>query len=171
MKSKFYIYQILFINLQPTFIFNMKKTLTTIVLFIGVILLSNAQNKKNSTNDGENNCYLKWAQKFEERGADDVTDGVYTDVIITFRNGSDAQCYNGKCEVKEGKIISMFIKLENGSYEQVKKKLRYDFPVTVTNGMSKTVLTLEDELINVLFIKKIKPKKAGPELAPDPDDN
>lgn len=151
----------------------MKKILTSLVLLFCIASFGSAQtNKKgSSSNDSETNCYLKWAQKFEERGAEDVADGIYTDVIISFRNGSDAQCYNGKCEVKEGKIISMFIKLENGAYEQVKKKLRYDFPVTITNGMSKTVLTLDDELINVLFIKKIKPKKAGPEIAPDPDDN
>jgi len=147
----------------------MKKTLTLIAIFTSISFLSSAQSKKG--NDDESNCYLKWAQKFEERGAEDVADGSYTDVIITFRNGSDAQCYNGKCDVKEGKVIAMYTKLENGSYEQVKKKLRYDFPVTITNGMSKTVLTLDDELINVLFIKKIKPKKAGPEKAPEPTDD
>jgi len=151
----------------------MKKTFTTLTFILSIALLTNAQTaaKKTTPSDPDNNCYLKWAQKFEERGAEDVADGVYTDVIITFRNGSDAQCYNGKCEVKEGKVIAMYIKLENGSYEQVKKKLRYEFPVTITNGISKTVLTVDDELINVLFIKKIKPKKAGPEKAPEPDDN
>lgn len=65
----------------------------------------------------------------------------------------------------------MFIKKEDNSYEEVKKKLRYDVPITITNGMSKTMLTLEDELINVLFIKKIKPKKAGFEKAPEPKDD
>lgn len=147
----------------------MKKTFTIIAILTSISIVSIAQTKKGAEDDS--NCYLKWAQKFEERGADDVADGSYTDVIITFRNGSDAQCYNGKCDVKEGKVIAMYTKLENGSYEQVKKKLRYDFPVTITNGMSKTVLTLDDELINVLFIKKIKPKKAGPEKAPEPTDD
>jgi len=147
----------------------MKKTLLIFAICASFSSLVQAQSKKG--NDDDSNCYLKWAQKFEERGAEDVADGVYSDVIITFRSGSDAQCYNGKCEVKEGKVIGMYTKLENGTYEQVKKKLRYDFPVTITNGMSKTVLTLDDELINVLFIKKIKPKKAGPEKAPEPGDD
>lgn len=150
----------------------MKKTLTTLALIIGMAGLSNAQTTTaTKKSEPESNCYLKWAQKFEERGADEVTDGVYTDVIITFRNGSEAQCFNGKCEVKEGKVIAMYIKLENGTYELVKKKLRYEFPVTITNGISKTILTVDDELINVMFIKKIKPKKAGPEVAPDPADD
>src|ERR1041385_8979247 len=138
----------------------MKKTLTILALLVGFGAAVKAQGTTTTKKaEEESNCYLKWAQKFEDRGAEDVTDGVYDDVIITFRNGSDADCYNGKCEVKGGKVITMFIKMEDGSFEQVTKKLRYDFPVTVTNGMSKTVLTLDDELINVLFIKKIKPKK------------
>lgn len=147
----------------------MKKIITTLTLFIGITSLVSAQAAKKI--DEESNCYLKWAQKFEDRGAEDVEDGNYEDVIIAFRNGSDAECYNGKCEVKGGKIAAMYIKMEDGTYELVKKKMRYDFPVTITNGMSKTVLTLEDELINVLFIKKIKPKKAGFVKAADPSDD
>ncbi len=148
----------------------MKKTITTLTLLLSMSVAVEAQQTIKKTEE-ENNCYLKWAQKFENRGADEVADGSYSDVIITFRNGSDAECFNGKCDVKEGKISGMYIKLENGTYEQVKKKLRYDFPIIITNGMSKTILTLDDELINVLFIKKIKPKKAGFEKAADPSDD
>ncbi len=145
------------------------KRIITLALLIGITTAKAQTVPKKMEED--NNCYLKWAQKFEERGAEDVADGVYEDVIITFRNGSEAQCYNGKCEVKEGKVLAMYIKKEDGGYELIKKKLRYDFPVTITNGMSKTVLTLDDELINVLFIKKIKPKKAGFVKAPEPGDD
>ena len=147
----------------------MKKTITTLAFLLSMTAFLNAQTAKKS--DDETNCYLKWAQKFENRGASDVPDGSYADVIISFRNGSDASCYNGKCEVKEGKIMNMYIKKEDGSYELVKKKLRYDFPITITNGMSKTILTVDDELINVLFVKKILPKKAGFEKAADPSDD
>lgn len=147
----------------------MKRIFTLLSIVVGVAA-ANAQTTKKA--DEETNCYLKWAQKFESRGADDVADGIYTDVIITFRNGGDAECYNGKVEVKEGKVIGMFLKMEDGSYEVVKKKSKYDnIPVKVTNGMSSTIVTKEDELINVLFIKKIKPKKAGFEKAPEPGDD
>jgi hypothetical protein len=150
----------------------MKKTITTLFTVLALSAFVKAQNATGSkAPEQETNCYLKWAQKFEDRGAEDVADGVYTDVIITFRNGSEADCFNGKCEVKEGKIIAMYIKLEDGNYELIKKKFRYDFPITITNGMSKTVLTFEDELINVLFIKKIKPKKAGFVKAAEPTDD
>lgn len=151
-----------------TVYFNMKKIIT-LTLFITLALTVYAQSSKND--EDESNCYLRWAQKFETRGAEDVADGIYTDVIITFRNGSDANCFNGKCEVKESRITAMYTKLEDGTYTLIKKKLRYEFPVTITNGMSKTILTFEDELINVLFIKKIKPKKASFEKAPEPTDD
>lgn len=149
----------------------MKKTLTTLFIVFAASAFVKAQGPASKTPEPESNCYLKWAQKFEDRGAEDVADGVYTDVIITFRHGSEAECYNGKCDVKDGKILGMYIKMEDGNYELIKKKLRYDFPITITNGMSKTVLTFEDELINVLFIKKIKAKKAGFVKAAEPGDD
>ena len=145
----------------------MKKIILTLSLIIGIGSALFSQTSKNA----EANCYLKWAQKFEERGAVDVADGTYTDVIVTFRNGSDAECINGKCDVKGGVITAMYSKMEDGTYSIIKKKLRYDFPITITNGISKTILTMEDELINVLFIKKIKPKKASFEKAPEPTDD
>lgn len=151
----------------------MKKTITTLFLVFSASAFLGAQTNPTPTKkvEEQTNCYLKWAQKFEERGSEEVVDGSYTDVIITFRNGSEAECYDGKCDVKDGKIVGMYRKMEDGSFELVKKKLRYDFPITITNGMSKTVLTFEDELINVLFIKKIKPKKAGFVKAAEPTDD
>ncbi len=147
----------------------MKKIIITLTIFINAAFAIYAQSSKK--NDDESNCYLKWAQKFETRGAEEIPDGTYSDVIITFRNGSDAECFNGKCDVKAGKIIAMYTKLEDGTYSLIKKKLRFEEPVTITNGMSKTIVTFEDDLINVLFIKKIKPKKAGFEKAPEPSDD
>lgn len=146
----------------------MKKYLLAFTLFTGVATVVSAQTKKV---EEETNCYLKWAQKFEVRGADDVADGTYTDVIITVRQGSEAECYNGKCDVKEGKVTAMYLQLEDGKYEQMKKKARFDIPITINNGMSSAYLTMEDEIINVLFVKKIKPKKAGPQKAIEPTDD
>jgi hypothetical protein len=141
----------------------MKRTLA--LLFLAALpFVSIAQEKEEETN-----CYIKWAQKFEDRGAENVEDGVYTDVVITFRSGSSAECFNGKAEVKDGKVIGMYLRLEDGSYEPVTRKWKYEIKeVTIINGISKTLITKDDVLINVLFIKKIKPKKKGYEKAPDP---
>ena len=49
-------------------------------------------------------CYNKWSQKFDERGAEDVEDGIYTDVYITSRIGAKANCWTGKAEVRQKKF-------------------------------------------------------------------
>ncbi len=148
----------------------MKKIITTVVLVIGLTVIGSAQGTKKV--EEESNCYTKWAQKFQDRGAEEVVDGSFADVIISIRNGGDAECYNGKCDVKDGKVVAMYIKLEDGSFEQIKRKSRYEnVPLIITNGMSSPLLTMESELINVLFVKKIKPKKAGFVKAAEPSDD
>lgn len=146
----------------------MKKTILAFTLFISVTIAVSGQTAKK---EEDSNCYLKWAHKFETRGADEVLDGTHTDVIITIRNGSEADCFSGKCDVKEGKVIAMYIKMEDGKYELLKKKARFDIPITINNGMSLSMITMDEEIINVLFIKRIKPKKAGFEKAAEPTDD
>jgi hypothetical protein len=118
------------------------------------------------------NCYNKWAQKFDERGAEDVADGAYTDVIITFRSGSNADCFQGKAIVKEHKIEMFYIMLDDGTYEQVQRVWKSDIKdITIGNGISKTLITKDNQLINIIWPKKIKPKKAGFKKAPEPTDD
>ncbi len=50
----------------------MKKIFTTLALMIGLIAVGTAQATKPAE---ESNCYTKWAQKFQDRGAEDVADG------------------------------------------------------------------------------------------------
>ena len=63
-------------------------------------------------------------KKFEERGALPVVDGTYLDVIITIRSAANGSinCFVGKCEVKDSKVSSMFMKLEDGKYELIQRK-------------------------------------------------
>lgn len=117
-------------------------------------------------------CYQKYAEVFEKRGAEDVPDGTYNDVIITFRKGSMADCFYGKVNVKNGNIVvsEMYLKFEDDTYEKIERKYRDpDQVISIINGMSRTMVTVEDELIDVLFTKKIKPKKKSYVKAADPD--
>ncbi|MCU0436106.1 MAG: hypothetical protein MUC87_21800 [Bacteroidia bacterium] len=116
----------------------------------------------------QDNCYTRWEEKFEQRGAEAVTDGTHDNVIISIRSGSEARCYNARVEVKDGKVIAMYRLLDNGTYEAYKPKLKYDVPATIVNGISATQLTQSEELVNVIFPKTLKPKKAGYTTAPDP---
>ena len=119
------------------------------------------------------NCYNKWSIKFDERGADDVADGVYTDVIVTSRIGPKSTCYSGKAEVIGKKLTKCYIIREDGSYEEVKRtwKSNSNKDVNIINGISESMITVHNELINVLWPKKIKPKKAAFKMAPDPSDD
>ncbi|HQQ95437.1 MAG TPA: hypothetical protein PLQ93_12850 [Bacteroidia bacterium] len=145
----------------------MKSIFTASLLVFAISFL--AQEKK----PVELNCYNKWAAKFEDRGADDVKDGVYEDVIITNRQGSKATCNNGKAEVKDGILVRFYVLLSDGSYEEVKRtwKNNSEKNVHIINGISKTMVSVHNELINVLWPNTIRPKKAKPTVAPDPTDD
>jgi hypothetical protein len=121
----------------------------------------------------ELNCYNKWSVKFEERGAEDVKDGTYTDVIITFRQAAKADCYNGKAEVGGGKVLRFYLVLDDGSYDEVKKVWKNDSnkDVEIINGISRTMITVHNELINVIWPSKLKAKKAAPKRAAEPADD
>ena len=146
----------------------MKKAILVFTVFTSLIFGVNTQIA--AQNADESNCYFEWAKVFEARGANEVADGTYDDVIITIRSGSEADCFNGKCDVVNGKITAMYVRLEDGAFEPLKRKPRFDIPITINNGMSTVLLTMEDDIINVLFIKKIKPKKASFQKAASPSD-
>ena len=102
-----------------------------------------------------------------------MKDGVYEDVIVTNRQGAKAICNNGKAEVKNGIIVRFYILLSDNSYEEVKRtwKNKSNENVTIINGISKSMVSVHGELINVLWPKKIKAKKAKPTAAPEPTED
>lgn len=145
----------------------MKKT-----FLLGLVLLAfNAVSQ--TEKQPELNCYNKWAAKFEDRGAEDVKDGVYEDVIITTRQGAKAVCNNGKAEVRNGIVVKFYILLSDGSHEEVKRtwKNNSEKNVTITNGISKSLVSVHGEIINIIWPAMIKAKKAKPTIAADPTDD
>jgi hypothetical protein len=143
------------------------------ILIAVAITVSSAQLLAQTEEVRELNCYNKWSVKFDERGAEEVADGIYTDVIITFRIGAKANCFSGKAEVNGKNLVICFITLEDGTYEEVKRtwKKESNKDVAIINGMSTSMITVHNELINVLWPKKIKAKKAAAKKAPDPTDD
>jgi hypothetical protein len=147
----------------------MKKIITLIVSIIFVNTLFSQQ-----TVDEElpATCYQKYASVFEKRGAFPVENGTHDDVIITFRKGSSADCFLGKVTVKEGilDINEIYMKFEDNTYEKVEKKYKYaEEKINIVNGISKTIVCYDDELINIMFTKKIKPKKKNYARAKEPE--
>jgi len=145
----------------------MKKLLTLLTFFVITITAKAQEPVKNDLN-----CYNKWALKFDERGAEEVTDGTYTDVIITFRQGPNADCYEGKAIVKDKKMDTFYILLEDGTYEQVVRVWKSESKgLDIISGISKAIITKDNQLVNVIWPKKLKPKKAAFKHAPEPVDD
>ncbi|MES2761662.1 MAG: hypothetical protein V4677_05625 [Bacteroidota bacterium] len=143
------------------------------ILLAGIILLTTVQIKAQTEESRELTCYNKWSQKFDERGAEEVEDGIYTDVIITSRTGSKANCWSGKAEVRNKKLVKCYIIKEDNTEEEVTRtwKNNSNKEVRIVNGISTSMITVHNELINVLWPKKIKAKKAAAKKAPDPTDD
>jgi hypothetical protein len=144
------------------------------VLLALTIALAITQVQAQTEESRELNCYNKWSIKFEQRGADEVEDGIYTDVIITSRVGAKANCWSGKAEVRKKKLVKFYILKEDNTEEEVTRTWKKDFDnkdVDIINGISETMLTVHNEMINVLWPKKIKPKKAAAKQAPEPTDD
>jgi hypothetical protein len=115
-------------------------------------------------------CYSQWAKAFEVRGADEVKDGWHEGVVLSIRRGSRTTCYSAKVQVEKGLVKDVFIKYVDGKYEAYLPKWKYeDSKFTITNGISRTMQTSDDELVNVIFINHLKPKKTAYELAPLPN--
>ena len=138
-----------------------------------ICLLSTGVFAQKKSEAVELNCFNKWSVKFEERGAEEIKDGPYNDVIITFRQGSKADCYSGKADVKDGKLLNFYITLDDGSFDKVQKvwKNNSEKDVEIINGISRTMITVHSELINVIWPNKLKAKKAAPKRAPEPTDD
>lgn len=141
----------------------MKKLFFLFILITQLSML-NAQTTETNT------CYAQWAKAFEIRGADDVKDGWHDGVVLTIRSGSKTKCFTAKAHVEGGLIKDIFIKFVDGRYELYKPEWKYaEQKATVTNGITKTLQTMEDDLVNIIFINHLKPKKKAYELAPLPD--
>lgn len=119
----------------------------------------------------QENCYQKYIKVFEVRGANEVKDGTYEDIIVTIRKGSYSDCLIGKVKVINGNIEpgSIHLSFVDGSYEKFDRAYKYDEPIRIINGVSKTMVTMDDELINIMFVDAIKPKKKAFKRAPSPD--
>ena len=115
-------------------------------------------------------CYQKYAKVFEIRGANEVQDGTYYDVIITIRKGRFADCFLGKVTVTNGEVVKTSIELSyvDNTFEPFSRTYKSDEAVGIVEGISKTLLTNDEELINIMFVGSIKPKKKALKRAPEP---
>ncbi|MES2836830.1 MAG: hypothetical protein V4667_04865 [Bacteroidota bacterium] len=124
--------------------------------------------KGSDTQTGDLNCFQRYEKAFKERGAKLIDDGQHDNVVITVRKGNECECLTGKVLIEYGAVIKTYVKMEDGKYEELNKKFKTGLgDIYVFNGISKTRTTIDSELINVVFVDKINPKKANYVKAPD----
>lgn len=142
------------------------------MLFGFVMMISSIgifSQSKDENNDQES-CYRKWYKIFQLRGADDVTDGDYDNVVISLREGIYGNCYYGKVTVKKGILTSIEVRIVDGKYEKVSFDVKDDYEIK--NGISETVVAKlrgNRYEANVVFKDKLRPKGNSFDQAPDPD--
>ena len=143
----------------------MKKIITTLIL-TAIVSVAFAQSEAQPT------CYTKYAKVFEKRGAKEVADGTYDNIIITIRKGTMADCFYGKVTINNGDVDyeNMYLKFEDGTFEKLDLTFKNEKKsIRIVNGISNTFVTEDEELVNVLFVKNIKPKKKKYAKAAEPD--
>jgi hypothetical protein len=119
-----------------------------------------------------NDCFKKLELSFQSRGSYSVEDAVHKNVIISYFKPEGSYCYNGKVRIENGCIVSIFIQLEDETYELLDKKF-YNAEKkapTVDNGISELITTDSGDKFKVVFIDKLKPKNKSYKEAELPDD-
>jgi len=128
----------------------MKKILLLLSIFT-ICGINYAQDSKS--------CYDQYYEIFKIRGADDVKDGEHKNVIFSMRNGNHAECFYGKAKVDSGYVKELYIEFEDGTYEPYILIFKTGHKITIQNGISRTVITKDEEIFNVMFVNHIKPPK------------
>ncbi len=118
-------------------------------------------------------CYKRLENAFAKRGSYAVPDDMYRNVIVSFFEGNETYCYNGKARVENGVIKNIFIQFSDDQYDLFMDKDIYNTKkqaVTITNGISDLIITPKGEKLRIIFIDKLKPKAKSYKSATIPDD-
>lgn len=158
----------------------MKPILSVFILSFSVSFFAHAQTqtKPAAKPAGSSNCFKEWYSLFKERGATPVPDGV-NDVIITLRNNEYSECFMGRIEVSNGKLVGKLqIQKVDGSFEEFDKRVSTSFQNEqgalkedlrdITNGMSASVVLSDGDYIRLFFYKSLAGKPVANKKAPAP---
>lgn len=118
-------------------------------------------------------CYKRLENAFAKRGSYAIPDDMYRNVIVSFFEGNETYCYNGKARVENGVIKNIFIQYTDEQYDLFMDKDIYNArkqAVSITNGISDLIVTNKGERLRIIFIDKLKPKAKSYKQAALPDD-
>jgi len=125
----------------------------TLALFLFTFLFSGVY--------AQNGCLQEWRDAFEKRGSYGVSDDMHRKVYISFVENGESMCVAGKARVENGRVVSIFLQFEDGTYEL----MDLDFankdgrPPTIEDGVSEEIINEKKEHLFIIFVEKLKPKK------------
>lgn len=139
----------------------MKQTLTLLVFAFAFSFSSNAQD-----------CLEQWKAAFEKRGAYSVSDDMHRKVYVAFVEDGEAKCVLGKARVENGKVVSIFLQFEDGTFELMDVKFynKQKLQPGIENGISEEIITENREHLYIIFVEKLKPKQKAYKEVGGPDD-
>ncbi|MBP6459088.1 MAG: hypothetical protein KA264_03230 [Crocinitomicaceae bacterium] len=145
----------------------LQKNTHKLLLILLSIFLIGLESKAQS-----NDCLKKLEYAFANRGSYVVEDAIHKNVIIATYKPSGNICYNGKVRVENGTIVTIFIELEDSTYEVYDKKFSNEKKTApnIENGISELILSENGDKFKIIFIEKLKPKSKSYKEAELPDD-
>jgi hypothetical protein len=126
---------------------------TVLLLFLTLLFANGAS--------AQSGCLDEWRKAFDKRGAYSVSDDMHRKVYISFVEDGVSTCISGKARVENGRIVSVFLQYEDGSYELMDEKLlnKDGRPPKVENGISEEIINESNDHFYVIFVEKLKPEK------------
>jgi hypothetical protein len=109
----------------------------------------------------QSGCLDEWRKTFEKRGSYSVSDDMHRKVYISFVEDGVSSCFLGKARVENGKVVSVFLQFEDGTYELMDMKLlnKAGKEPSVVNGISEEIINENGEHLFVIFVDKLRPAK------------
>ena len=106
-------------------------------------------------------CLAEWRSAFEKRGSYSVSDDMHRKVYISFIEDGDSYCVAGKARVENGKVVSVFLQYEDGTFELMDMKLLNSAGKLpgIENGISEEIINEEKQRFHVVFVEKLRPRK------------
>jgi len=126
----------------------------TFLLFVLTLLFAGGAS-------AQTGCLDEWRKAFDKRGSYSVSDDMHRKVYISFVEDGVSTCISGKARVENGRIVSVFLQYEDGSYELMDEKLlnKDGRPPKVENGISEEIINESSDHFYVIFVEKLKPEK------------
>lgn len=112
------------------------------------------------TGYSQENCFERLQNAFTKRGSYTVADDIHRHVIISFFEGEEVYCVTGKVRVEDGRVSSVFLQYNDGTYQLLDQRLlnKNKLPARITNGVSEMIYAADGQKFRVVFIEKLKPK-------------